>query len=426
MASPIFLSEPPKSFSTFAFLRGVQLALFSVGKTLRRCSIDQLFIITVTSVSINLISNLPTMILGTLMYTLALVNVISNTTSDHITNYWIDYQCHVLDLMTLSFSLILILFPSILTMFYDSMMEVDDKMSLRLKLTNYKSLFPSSKSKSSLLSISKSSYLIQLFNFLKKLPIKLPEIQLINELNLFKLIKTYLVDVMMVTSIHFMSKLPYIGSFVSPIITFSFIYPVCGFFMALLGTFVSIPSLLPRILIPCAPRRMFSMFKTPIAGDQYSPETSFINILPLILFLTTFRLLDFYLGVYFYKLPFTNNQIDHWIKSRSGILIGYIITIYIISSFLGPFGFIGIYTGVAGMGELISNVSTIPPKAVSLESLPERENDDDDEKIKRSYSSSRLIDMQRLSHWIEKETSTLVSKKQYLSDLIEDFNKFID
>lgn len=421
MASPIFLSEPPKSFSVFSFLRGVQIALFSVGKSIKISPIDRLFIIVVTSVSISLISNLPTMVIGTAMYILSLVKIISSETSYKITNYWIDYQCHVLDLMTLSFSLILICFPSIMTTFYASISDLNHDMGERLKSTDYKSLLPISRPKSSM-----RSYFGQFIDIARSLiPFKL---ELVNELDIGKLIRAYLMDALTVTLIHLFSKLPYIGGFISPIVTFSLTYPVCGFYMASLGTIVSIPSLLPRFLIPSVPRRMFSLFKTPVAGDQYLPETSFINILPLVLFLSIFRLLDLYLGVYFNKLPFTKIQVDLWIRSRSGVLIGYIITIYIISSFLGPFGFIGVYMGVAGLSELVINVTTPPPRLVSLESPPIMKSDDDERegKERRSYSSSRLIDMQKLSYWIEKECHTVVEKKQYLRDIIEDFNRFID
>lgn len=366
-----------------------------------------------------LASNVPSMVVGTCCYILSLVGALSSETSNQIVDYWIDYQCHVLDLMTLSFSLVLVAFRSIEEMFYASVENVDQKMGQRLRSTDYRSLVPIARPKSPV-----KSWLNQLFEMAQHSPLKIPHIQLAHQLEVTKLLRNYTFDVFVVSAIHFGSKLPYWGGFISPLMTFWFTCPVCGVVVASMGTVVSIPSLLPRFIIPCAPRRMFSMFKTPLAGAQYLPETRFVNILPLVMFLTTFRLLHFYLGIYFYRIPFSKVQVDQWIQSRSGVLIGYIVTVYIISSFLGPFGLVGIYAGIAGMGQLIANVTTTPPKAISLDSPPIIAHDDHNDQ--RSYSSSRLVDMQRLSQWIDGESLSLVSKQRYLRDIIEDFNRFID
>jgi len=411
----------------------------------------------VASLLIHLISNVPTFIISLICYILSTIKVVSSETSDKVINYWIDYQCHVLDLLTLNFALFLFVYPKAVDLFYQSLKEINYQTGIRLQTTHYVSLMPILKPKSPIKASIKSS-----FSNIKSMILNIFHYSPICCLGLSKellpyfwpLLTTYLMDISIATMIHFLSYIPYIGGFIAPLITFQLIYPTAGPLTAIFASFVSIPRCVPSFVTPCAPRRMFSFFKTATAGDNYQSETSFVNILPIILYQTVFRLMGFYLSVYFNRIPFTKQQRNQWIKSRSGVLIGYIITVYIISSFLGPFGLLAIFYGLAGLGELIGNITTTPPIASSVETPTsdndehihnnDTNNDDDNDKekerekdnnndnndnndeLQKSQSSTRLYEMQKLTDWIDKEIFASFSKKQYLKDFIEDFNSILE
>lgn len=422
MASPIFLSKPPKSFNTLALVRGSQLAFFSLYQSIRNSSADELLRIMITSLILTLLSNVPTMALSVFMYTLSLVNIVSEKTEHWLVNYYIDYQCHVLDLMTLSFILILIIFPSIIRKFDLSITNASHKMGERFQSFSYNEVLPKNTSKP----IFIRTYLESIYQIINKLSKKI-SLPLVKEINFTDFIISYVSDTLILTLIHILSHLPYIGPFITPIITFSSTYQICGSFISLIGALVSIPSILPSFVIPAAPRRFLSPFKNPTSGPETVGETRFANILPLVIFLTTSRLFKLFSSVYLNKLPMNKSQTDQWYRSRFGILYGYITTIYIISSILGPLGFLAVFMGIVGMSQLIVSTTSVPPLLTSISQKITVKNDSTaslgvDENIEqRSNSNLRLADMNRLGEWIQKEITMSMNKRQYLQDIIDNF-----
>ncbi|GMM32288.1 hypothetical protein DAMA08_050330 [Martiniozyma asiatica (nom. inval.)] len=419
----------------------------------------------ITSLVLQLLANVPVMIFSVILGLMSCLRLTDNSKAERLTNYWTDYQIHVLDLHGFFTVLFLFIFPPLIQVFYFRLGEIDHRTAYKLLKTNYHVLFPSRPTNTTRAFFKPlSDFLeINLKMITNHISLIVPSITFVSQMysQLVPFLNQYIMDTIELTFIHLLSHIPYIGILIPPLMTFYSIYWRTGQFTAFLAAFITIPGVVPLFLIPCGPRSMFSIYKSPTHGGYYQSETSYFNIMPLFFYFNLERLLNLFTCIYFSHFPFSERDKQEWIQSRSGILIGYIITVYLLTCILGPFGLFSLAAGLSGTSEIMVKLTTPPPRAQSAEQSVgedfvydilgksfltnslEYENlnadkfdsnfqqntnikmkDQQDHQLPKTPSSAKLLDMKRLSEWMDKESFRIFERKELIKDFIDGFHNF--